>query len=69
MFVQILPVCNCGHVFEDGIEFHEEVVFADGTAQRNYVPIPRQCPQCGEMISGIQCNGICKISLEKIFIK
>ena len=69
MDIQIKPVCDCGYVFQDGIEIHNEIVFVDGIYHDSHMVYPYKCPQCGEMIDRIICNGWCKTFREKISFK
>ena len=54
MVIKLIPVCECGHIFSDGIyctnEEHEEgpITYCEQFFD------PPICPECGEPIEGVE---------------
>lgn len=54
--VNILPVCNCGYIFRDGIEVYQFIKEEDNTKIKYslYSIQPPMCPRCGRRIECIR---------------
>lgn len=53
--LKLLPVCNCGYVFRDGVIVHEKVHTMNNGAKIPYRYIePSICPNCKKRIECIE---------------
>ena len=54
--LELLPVCECGYVFRDGIIFHEEISEINKWKYSQWLFEPAKCPKCQRIIDGIKYN-------------
>lgn len=55
--LRMLPVCNCGYIFRDGIIIHEDINEKNGIKHATYSIEPQKCPNCGKEIEQIEHYG------------
>lgn len=66
MFIRLIPVCDCGYLFREGITFHEEIEETEKFLIARTIIDPYRCPSCGELIEGISCDIPCRILPKKV---
>ena len=49
-------VCECGHVFHEGLSVHCELDEL-GVKYKHWTCEPYQCPNCNRVITEIECDG------------
>ena len=52
--LRMLPVCNCGYIFRDGVIIEEIIGEVRGYKYPTYSIDPPHCPKCNRLIDGIQ---------------
>lgn len=56
--LQMLPVCDCGYVFRDGVIIEEFISEVQGYKYPIYSIEPPRCPNCNRLIEGVQYNKV-----------
>ena len=51
--LKMLPVCDCGYVFRNGIHIEEFIDEAQGYKYPIYSIDPSRCPNCRRLIDGV----------------
>lgn len=51
--LKMLPVCNCGYVFRDGVHIEEVIGEVRGYKYPIYSIDPPRCPRCDRLIDGV----------------
>lgn len=51
--IELLPVCNCGHIIEN-LYAEEEVVGELGRLHKTINFVPSQCPNCGKFFKSMK---------------
>lgn len=55
--IKLLPVCDCGYVFIDGINVYEDVFAINDKIKSMHIYFtPTICPQCKRKIECITCD-------------
>lgn len=49
----MLPVCNCGYIFRDGIVIHTDICEKNGVKYAVHAIEPSMCPNCKKQIESI----------------
>lgn len=52
--LKMLPVCNCGHIFRDGIVVYKKILKTNGIKYPEYSIEPNMCPNCKKKIECIE---------------
>lgn len=55
--LQMLPVCDCGYVFRDGVHVEEVIGEVKGYKYPIYSIDPPRCPNCNRLIECVSYNG------------
>lgn len=60
MVVKLLPVCECGYIFREGIEITKNINEVKGSNDHikygTYNINPPKCPNCKQIIEGVLYN-------------
>ena len=52
--LKMLPVCSCGHIFQDGIIIHQDILGTNGMKYAIHSIEPPTCPNCKKEIECIE---------------
>lgn len=53
--LKLLPVCNCGYVFRNGVTVYRKIVENNGLKHAEFAINPPMCPSCEKEIECIEC--------------
>lgn len=65
MVVKLLPVCECGHIFREGIQITKNI--SEVKRSNDYIKYgtyhinPPICPNCKQVIEGVVCDNIIEV--------
>lgn len=54
---KMLPVCECGYVFRDGIIIYKDIREVNGVKYSEHFIQPWMCPNCQKIIDCVEYNG------------
>ena len=55
--LKMLPVCECGYVFQDGIVIYRDIRETNGVEHVEHFIQPWMCPNCQRIIDCVEYNG------------